>query len=95
MKKIADEVKDCPIRLFNRISQLTYTSENSYEITLTERRGGTGACVLFTREAWNKWNGYSNIFRGWGSEDDTFREYSKIKTYAQDLGHISHERMIN
>ena len=95
LKKIADEVKDCPIRLFNRISQLTYTSENSYEITLTERRGGTGACVLFTREAWNKWNGYSNIFRGWGSEDDTFREYSKIKTYAQDLGHISHERMIN
>ena len=93
--EIANDTGDSPIRLFNKISQLTIDENEEYTITKTERRGGTGACVLFTRQAWNKWNGYSNLFRGWGSEDDAFREYSKIKTYPQDLGHITHPRANN
>lgn len=82
-----------PVRLYDSITQLTKRGRG-YVQTLTEKRGGTGACLLITHEKWNALNGYSNLYRGWGSEDDTFRQFAGIKTYHQDMGHITHPRLM-
>ena len=81
-----------PVRLYDRITQLDVV-EGKYVETITQRRGGTGACLLVLHSKWDELNGYSNLYRGWGSEDDTFREYAKIKTFLQNLGHITHPKM--
>lgn len=63
-----------------------------YTVTKTDRRPyGFGAVNVFTREQFEKCNGFSNLYIGWGGEDNEMNARVKFERINHTLGHIEHE----
>jgi hypothetical protein len=74
------------------IAQLRET-ENGYTITKTDmRQFGYGAANVFTREQFEKCNGFSNLYIGWGGEDNEMNARARFEKVNCTIGHIEHER---
>ncbi len=84
-----------PFLAYNKILNCTKNGR-----VLGEREGSrraNGGCVVFTREQFERANGYSNLMGGWGGEDDVLRiriggKYERLKNF---LLHVIHEKRKN
>jgi hypothetical protein len=56
-----------------------------------ERLSGFGACAVFTREQFEKSNGFSNLPIGWGAEDNIMNTRVRYQRIPGSIGHISHQ----
>ena len=85
-----------PFCAFDSISQISINERNEYDIRITEKRiNGWGACTVFSHDDFYKKNGFSNLCRGWGGEDNILEKKYNLHRIEQNLGHIEHPRLNN
>lgn len=86
----------CPLIGFKYITQLTLHN-GAPVLGITELRPhGFGAFTFLSKNDFMSVNGFSNLYIGWGAEDQDF--ISRFKSYLrvpQNLGHITHPRRLN
>lgn len=75
-----------PLLAFSEISQI----ENGQVIEQFELLEGYGGCNVFSREQFVKSGGFSNLFLGWGGEDNLLHHRAKFYRLKQNIGHIKH-----
>ena len=84
--------KQIPLIGFKAISQVTITN-GMPNITSTEWcLGGFGGFNFMQRKDFITFNGFSNLFVGWGFEDNEYSLRFKCERVPQNLGHLTHPR---
>jgi len=86
-----------PFSCWKHIQQVKIIDNKIINGKFEKDRPGNGGCNFITKNDYLKINGMSNLYCGWGAEDD---EYKKrvVKVFGQWLkipsiiGHITHER---
>jgi len=86
---------DTVIIPFNHLSLCTLNKKGNYvplnkpSYFLDQPDGGV---TLFTREIFEKCNGFSNLYIGWGREDSDFVRRNTVTRIANDMIHLEHVR---
>lgn len=84
-----------PLIGFKYISQITLVN-NKPKITDTAIcPTGFGGFNFMKRDDFIAFNGFSNLFVGWGFEDNAYATRFKYVRVPQNLGHITHPRRLN
>lgn len=94
--------ENAPYLGFTYITQLKITNNQFIKGTKDERRSGAGAFLFGKRSDFVNVNGFSNLYVGWGCEDNEMscrlcgnNDLSvKLKRIPQELGHITHPRRV-
>lgn len=89
-----------PFSCFKHFCDVIYKDNHFERIGYRLNNKGNGGCNFITKEDYIKINGMSNLYCGWGAEDDEyknrvvkiFNEWVKIPNL---LGHIQHPKRIN
>lgn len=69
------------------INNYVPTQEKSYFINAPD-----GGVTLFTKEIFEKCNGFSNLYVGWGREDSEFVRRNEVVRIPNEMIHLEHER---
>lgn len=81
-----------PIIPFNTLNRVVIIAPNEYKVVkigLTRYDIGGVACL--TREQFVKYNGYSNLFFGYGFEDHLLNNRVKLNRINNTILHVEHE----
>lgn len=67
----------------------SYVSENKPSYFLNAPDGGV---TLFSKTTFQKCNGFSNVYCGWGKEDSDFVRRNKVVRISNSMLHLRHNR---
>ena len=91
---IYDLVKK-PLIGFKYISQITLKDDKPIITKTYECPTGFGAFNFMKKTDFVNFNGFSNLFVGWGYEDNEYSSRFNYVRVPQNLGHITHPTHIN
>jgi predicted glycosyltransferase involved in capsule biosynthesis len=80
---------------FNQLSLCEYAGNSIYKplnqpsYFLSAPDGGV---TLFTKEIFQRCNGFSNLYIGWGREDSDFVRRNQVMRLPNEMIHLEHER---
>lgn len=86
---IYEEVKK-PLIGFKYISQITFRNNIPYITSTKDTPTGFGGFNFMTKEDFISFNGFSNLYLGWGYEDNAYSKRFECIRIPQNLGHITH-----
>ena len=79
-----------PLIGFKYISQVTLNNGNPVITSANECPTGFGGFNFMTPDDFVKFNGFSNLFVGWGFEDNAYSKRFNYIRVPNNLGHITH-----
>ena len=77
------------------ISQITLINGKANITSTKEIKLGFGAFNFLSKEDFIKANGFSNLYIGWGSEDNEFADRTEHIRIPQNLGHLTHPKRLD
>lgn len=88
---------------FTHITQVEITNDGYVKKEKKENKVGAGAFLFGMRDDFIKVNGFSNLYSGWGCEDNEIScrlcgdnsTNPTLKHLKQELGHITHPKRLN
>lgn len=88
---------------FTHITQVEITNDGYVKKEKKENKVGAGAFLFGMRDDFIKVNGFSNLYSGWGCEDNEIScrlcgdnsTKPTLKHLEQELGHITHPKRLN
>lgn len=83
-----------PLIGFKYISQIKLCGGHPVITKTDECPTGFGGFNFMKRDDFIKFNGFSNLFVGWGFEDNAYSLRFEYVRVPQNLGHISHPRRV-
>lgn len=83
-----------PLIGFKYISQIRLRGGTPVITNTDECPTGFGGFNFMKRDDFIKFNGFSNLFVGWGFEDNAYSLRFEYVRVPQNLGHISHPRRV-
>lgn len=86
---IYDKVR-CPLIGFKYISQVTLNNGRPTITSINECPTGFGGFNFMKKTDFISFNGFSNLFVGWGFEDNAYSKRFKYLRIPNNLGHITH-----
>ena len=88
------ETFEKPLIGFKYISQLRLVNGKPIITSTAECPTGFGGFNFMKKSDFENFNGFSNLFVGWGFEDNTYALRFKYERVPQNLGHISHPHRV-
>lgn len=98
-EKIHNEYNQ-PFSPWQHIQQCDYVNNTFRKTVLQRGAPGNGSCNFTTKEEFAKTNGYSNLYCGWGAEDDEYKnrvmaEFKRWIKMPITIGHLTHPKREN
>lgn len=84
-----------PVIGFTHITQVRFDGDKMIRDVPKLHPWSFGGFVFLTREQYLEANGYSNLYAGWGYEDNDWASRIDYVRVPQDLGHITHPKRDN
>ena len=88
------ETVNLPLIGFKYISQITLRNGQPIITSTVDCPTGFGGFNFMKKEDFINFNGFSNLFVGWGFEDNTYALRFNYVRVPQNLGHISHPHRV-
>jgi hypothetical protein len=93
LEKVYENKKCMALQPFETIIQVEITGKNSYRIKSSAKKIDTakGGATFISKENFQKANGMSNLYIGWGREDNEFdKRTNGIADIKESICHIEH-----
>lgn len=86
-KKVVIPFNELILCNYHSIGKYVPTKQNSYFLNAPD-----GGVTLFTKDMFERCNGFSNLYIGWGREDSDFVRRNQIIRIPNEMIHLEHER---